>query len=218
MEWALLAGVSDDDVRNVLQVARRRRFARNEVVFHRGDPADCLHLVAQGRFAVRIMTPLGDTATIAIRGPGASFGEMALLADDAKRTATVTAVEGGETYSVYRDDFERIRAQHPGANRFLSAFLVNEVRMLNERLLEALYVPVDKRVRRRLLDLAELYGDGGQGPVTVPLTQEVIAELTGAARPTVNQVLRDEERRGTIELERGRTRILDVAGLARRAR
>jgi CRP/FNR family transcriptional regulator, cyclic AMP receptor protein len=218
MQWALLAGVPEDDVRKILQVARRRSFARNEVVFHRGDPADCLHLIAQGRFAIRIMTPLGDTAAIAIRGPGATFGEMALLADDSKRTATVAAVEDGETYSVYRADFELVRRAHPGADRFLSSFLVNEVRALNERLLEALYVPVDKRVRRRLLELVELYDEGREGPVTVPLTQEVIAELSGAGRPTVNQVLRDEERRGTIQLERGRTLVLDASELARRAR
>jgi CRP/FNR family transcriptional regulator, cyclic AMP receptor protein len=218
MEWALLAGVPHEEVREILQVARRRSFARNEVVFHRGDPADCFHLIAQGRFAIRIMTPLGETATIAIRGPGATFGEMALLVDDAQRTATVAALETGETYSVYRTDFDLIRAAHPGADRFLWAFLVNEVRVLNVRLLEALYLPVDKRVCRRLLELAELYGNGSEGPVTVPLTQEVIAELAGAGRPTVNQVLRDEEKRGTIELERGRTRIIDAAGLARRAR
>ena len=90
--------------------------------------------------------------------------------------------------------------------------------MLSERLLEALYLPVDKRVRRRLLELAEEYGTGTEGPVTVPLTQEVIAELSGAGRPTVNQVLRDEEKRGTIELTRGHTRILDAGELARRAR
>ena len=91
MQWALLAGVPEEELRTILQVARRRSFAKNEVVFHRGDPADCFHLIAQGRFAIRIMTPLGDTATLAIRGPGATFGEMALLIDEAKRTATVAA-------------------------------------------------------------------------------------------------------------------------------
>jgi CRP-like cAMP-binding protein len=101
-------------------------------------------------------------------------------------------------------------------DRYLCAFLVNEVRTLNERLLEALYLPVDQRVRRRLVELAELYGDGGAGPVTLPLTQEVIAELAGATRPTVNQVLRDEEKRGTIELTRGRIGILDVSQLVQR--
>jgi CRP-like cAMP-binding protein len=89
--------------------------------------------------------------------------------------------------------------------------------MLNDRLLEALYVPVDKRVRRRLAELVELYAEGGGEPTTVPLTQETIAELAGATRPTVNQVLREEERRGTIELARGKIRVLDLAGLARRA-
>jgi CRP-like cAMP-binding protein len=194
-------------------VARRRSFAKNEVVCHRGDPAESCHLIAKGRFAVRIMTPLGDTVTVAIRGPGATFGEMALLVDDAKRMATVAALEPGETYSIYRTDFDRIRASHPDADRFLWAFLLDEVRVLDERLLEALYLPVDQRVRRRLVELAGLYGDGGDGPVTVPLTQEVVAELAGATRPTVNQVLRDEERRGTIELGRGRIRILDVSKL-----
>jgi CRP-like cAMP-binding protein len=155
---------------------------------------------------------------VAIRGPGATFGEMALLSDEVKRTATVAAVEDGETYSVYQTDFDLIRASYPGADRFLWSLLVNELHVMNERLLEALYLPVDKRVRRRLVELAELYGDGGGGVVTVPLTQEVIAELSGAGRPTVNQVLREEAKRGTIELERGRTRILDTAELARRAR
>ena len=118
MEWALLAGVPEEEVREILQVARRRSFARNEVVFHRGDPADCFHLFARGRFAVRIMTPLGDTATVAIRGPGGTFGEMALLVDEAKRTATVGALEDAETYSVYRADFDRFAPRIPARTGF----------------------------------------------------------------------------------------------------
>ncbi len=31
MEWALLAGVPEEQVREILQVARRRGFARSEV-------------------------------------------------------------------------------------------------------------------------------------------------------------------------------------------
>ena len=195
-----------------MAIARRRSFARNEVVFHRDELGDSLHLIGKGRFSIRVMTPLGDVATVAIRGPGESFGEMALVAEKPRRSATVTSLEQGETFAVYRAEFERLRRDQPQVDALLFRFLTNEVRVLNERLLEALYLPVGKRVRRRLVELAGLYGH------TVPLTQEVIAELSGAGRPTVNQVLRDEEKRGTIELARGRTRILDVPGLARRAR
>src|SRR3954462_14045437 len=106
MEWSLLADVPDEEVQRVLQVARRRRFARNEVVFHRDDPGDSLHLIQKGRFAVRVMTPLGDVATVAVRGPGESFGEMALVNEGSRRSATVAALEDAETLAVYRDEFE----------------------------------------------------------------------------------------------------------------
>lgn len=216
MEWRLLEGVPADQVRELLQVARRRRFSRNEVVFHRDDPGDSLHLVSKGRFAIQVMTPLGETATIAIRGPGESFGEMALIGG-ARRSATVLSLEEAETFSIYQPDFERVRRQHLAVGDVLTHFLVSEIRMLNERLLEALYVPVERRVLRRLAELAELY-PGVDGVPVITLTQEALAELAGAARPTVNQVLRDEEKRGTIELSRGKVRIVDLDGLRKRAR
>jgi CRP-like cAMP-binding protein len=216
VEWRILEGVPQEQVRELLQIARRRRFARNEVVFHRDDPGDCVHLIQRGRFAIRVMTPLGDTATIAVRGPGESFGEMALVAEQPRRAATVAALEEAETIAVYRDDFAYVRKRHPEIDTMLFRFLTNEVRVLNERLLEALYVPVEKRVRRRLVELSRLYG-GAEEPV-IQLTQETLAEIAGASRPTVNQVLRDEEKRGTIELSRGRIRVLDVSELERRAR
>jgi CRP/FNR family cyclic AMP-dependent transcriptional regulator len=163
------------------------------------------------------MTPLGDVATIAVRGSGESFGEMALVSAAAQRSATVAALEEAETFAVYRDDFERLRRGYPGVNEVLFAFLVNEVRVLNERLLEALYVPVERRVLRRLVELAAIYGPSDGTPV-IELTQEALAELAGAARSTVNQVLREEERRGTVELLRGKTRVLDLETLRKRAR
>ena len=61
----------------LLSIARRRTFARGEVVFHRDDPADSLHLVVRGRFGARVLTPLGDSVLIDVLGPGQSFGELA---------------------------------------------------------------------------------------------------------------------------------------------
>ena len=213
----MLAGVPAEDVRQLLQIARRRPFARNEVVFHRDDPGDSLHLISKGRFSVRVMTPLGDVATMAVRGPGESFGEMVLLSEDARRSATVTALEEAETFAIYRPEFERLRQQQPAVDKLLLRFLTDEVRRLNERLLEALYVPVEKRVRRRLIELAALY-PSEDGEALITLTQEALAELAGASRATVNQVLREEEKRGLIELRRGATRVLDLESLRERAR
>lgn len=211
MEWPLLAGVPQDDVRAVLAAARQRVFGKNEVVFHRGDPADSLHLVVAGRFAVRVTTPLGDTATLTLLGPGESFGELALLGDETYRSATVAALEPGETLSLAFAELERLRAEHPGVDRVLAALLAADVRRITGQLLDALYVPADRRVLRRLLHLTE-------ASASLALTQEELAQLAGTSRATVNRVLRAEERRGTVRLDRGRMTVLDPEPLRRRAR
>jgi CRP-like cAMP-binding protein len=201
MEWQLFAGVPEEDVRRLLAIARRRTFARNEVVFHRGDPGNALHLISEGRFAVTIVTPLGETAMLGVRGPGDAFGELALVSSgEPVRSATVCALEAAETRSVLRDDFARLRREHPGIDAVLTAILAERVRRLSEEVTEAHYLPAEARVLRRLADLAELY----HGVVSLP--QEALAELAGTSRATVNRVLREQQERGLVEL--GRSKIL----------
>jgi CRP/FNR family cyclic AMP-dependent transcriptional regulator len=216
VEWELLADVPADALRRLLSVARRRTFAKNEVVFHRGDPADSLQLISKGRFSVQIATPLGDIATLSVRGPGDTFGELALLGRESTRSATVSAIEPSETYSVYRGDFERLRREYPSVDDVLIGILAEHLRRLSEQLIEAHYVPANRRVLRRVCEMAELYG-GSSKPVVVPLTQEDIAGLAGTSRATVNRVLREEERRGTVELRRSKTVVLELDELSRRA-
>lgn len=217
MEWPLLADLPEEDVRALLTAARRRTFAKGEVVFHRDDPADSLHLIVRGRFAARVTTPLGDSILFDVLGPGQSFGELALLLTEARRSATVEALEEGETRSVYRDDFARLQRTHPGVKDVLLRLLAEQLRRSTDRLVEAHYVDAETRVRRRLVDLCDTYGAAESG-VVVPLTQEDLAAMAGTARATVNRVLREEERRGSVALARGRVTILSRAALLGRSR
>jgi CRP/FNR family transcriptional regulator, cyclic AMP receptor protein len=213
VEWPLLADLPPEDVRQLLAIARRRTFSRGEVVFHRDDPADSLHLVVRGRFGARVLTPVGDSVLVEVVGPGQSFGELALLLPDARRSATVEALEAGETRSVRRDDFVLLQREHPGVKDVLLRLLAEQLRRSTDRVVEAHHVDAETRVRRRLLDLATTY-DGG----VVPLTQEDIAAMAGTSRATVNRVLREEEGLGTVALGRGRTSVLDADALERRCR
>lgn len=213
LESKLFSGLPEAEIRRLVAAARRRTFARHEVVFHRDDPGDTLHLVSKGRFAVRMTTPVGDTVTLAVLGSGEGFGALALVEEGAPRSATVAALEPGETYSIRREDFERLRSEHPALNDVLVRLLAAQLRRVSERLVEALFVPAEARVLRRLLELSGRY-PGGR---TIPLTQEEIAGLAGTSRATVNRVLRAEATRGTLEVRRGRTVLLDPGALARRA-
>ncbi len=216
MEWLLLAGVPAEDVRALVAAARRRSFRRGEVVVHRDDPGDSLHLIVHGRFAVRITTPLGDTVILDVLGPGDAFGELALLLPQGRHPATVEALETGETRSLFREAFAALQRKHPGVRDVLLRLLAGQVARLSDRLVQAHYVDAGSRLRSRLVELADR-AEAPPGRVTLPLTQEELAALAGTSRATVNRVLRDEERRGTIALGRGRVTVLDPELLRQRS-
>ncbi|GLZ56103.1 Crp/Fnr family transcriptional regulator [Actinomycetospora sp. NBRC 106378] len=210
----LLADMSAEDRRQVLASGRRRRFSPREVVFHEGDPADTFLLIDSGRVAVRAATPMGDTVTFAVVGPGETVGELALIDPGARRSASVLALEATEAWSFGAETFHRLRRTNAGADAFVLQTLAAQVRRLSGLLVEALHLPVETRVLRRLTDLERQYR-GESTPTLIPLTQEELASLAGASRATVNKVLRTVAAEGLLELRRGRVAVLDPAGLER---
>ncbi len=216
MGWTLFDAVSAEETRAFLALARRRKFARGEVVFHEADPGDTLHLIDHGHVAVRVTTPLGDTATLRILGPGDHFGELAVVSPG-PRNATIAALEPTETLAIHRDHIDAFRRDHPAIDRALLESVIAEVRRLSAALLDAMYVPIPTRLARRLCELAATYPPAPNGHVVIPLTQDDLAGLCGTTRPTINQLLGKLCDRRLVELARGRVVITDLAGLQRRA-
>lgn len=213
----LLDQLIADDRRVLLSKMTRRTFRKLDTLFHEGDPGDTLHTIVKGHVAIRCSTPAGDVATLTVLGTGASFGEQALLSTDSVRTASAVALDVVETRALHRNEFDALRRANPTVERFLTEALAAQVRRLSAQLVEALYVPADTRVVRRVVMLADLYVDG-QGPINVPLRQDDVASMAGTARPTANRVLKQLESDGLISLARGRLEVLDLVALRRRAR
>ena len=211
LEFALLRDVDDAVQRAVIGACTPRRFTRREVVFHEGDPGDCLHLVVSGRFAVRVTTPRGDGVTLRVIGAGGVVGELVLLDPHARRVATVVALEPARTLVLTAARFAALRRRHPEVDRVLVAMLADNVRRLSGQVLEALYVPVDERVARRLHELAGVYG------AEVPVTQDDLAGMAGTTRASANLALRRLAGRGVVTLGRGRIVVHRLPALGREA-
>jgi CRP-like cAMP-binding protein len=216
MDWPVLASMPAEDRSRLVATLRRRAYRRDEVIFHEGDPADTLHLIAAGHVSVRVTLPGGEFVIVTLFGPGDAFGETALVGGSRPRGGTVIALDPCETLSLGRDQFERLRASYPGVNRFLVELLAARVQKLNGQLLEALYVPAERRVLRRLLDLCQMYGGDGE-QIVIPVTQETLASLAGTTRPTANQVLGRLAARQLVEVSRGQIAVLNRGELQRRA-
>ena len=192
--------------------AGRRRFRRHETVVHVGDEGQTLFLIETGHATVRMVTEYGDNTTFAVLGPGDSFGELALLGDGHRRSASVVALEDLSVLTLSRTQLEALG--QAGFHGLLIQVLAQQVHRLSGQLVEARFVPVRHRVARALIVLFDQYaGDGPRASLLV--TQDDIAGLAGATRPTVNQVLRTLEEAGAIELHRGRVDVIDRAVLLR---
>jgi CRP-like cAMP-binding protein len=216
---ALADVLTDDERADLRRHTSERRYSRNEVVFHEGDPGDSLHIVERGLFVARSSSTLGHLLTVNVFGPGSVFGEIALLARDSVRTATVVAVDGGRTRVLRRTDLHELRSRDVGRHidEFLLAALAERSGELTARVIELLFTPTTKRIQRELLRLGDL-GIGDDGDGWIRLSQAELAMLTASTRATVNRVLRDLERNGIVELGRGRSRIVDRRQLASRSR
>jgi CRP/FNR family transcriptional regulator, cyclic AMP receptor protein len=216
-EWALLDALSAVVGADVLRRARRRKFAKGDIVFHEGDPGDTLHLITKGHAAVRVTTPMGDIATLTVLQPGDVFGELAVVSPG-PRSSTIVALVPLETLALHRDVFDDLRHEHPEIDRLLIDVLAAELRRTSKLLLEVAFVPADKRIWRRIAELVEVFGRADGEPVVIPLTQEELAQVVAATRPTVNRVLRVAEADGVIKLSRGRLEVVDVDAVGRLAR
>src|SRR3954471_1367859 len=133
MEFLRLLGEAD---RAALEAgARRGEAARGEVLLARGDAADRVLVLVDGRVKVTVPTSAGTDAVLTFRGPGALLGEQALL-DAQPRSADVIAIEPLTLLVIPASTFRAFLRDHPQAALALMAMLSSRLRASDRRLAE----------------------------------------------------------------------------------
>src|SRR5437879_7540215 len=105
--FVLFAELDDRELASVAAVAKTRRYAKDDVVFHADESGDVFCLIKEGQVKVTMISPEGKEIILSMLGPGDFFGEMALL-DDAPRSAPIIATEPLEAATLWRNDFLQI--------------------------------------------------------------------------------------------------------------
>jgi CRP/FNR family transcriptional regulator, cyclic AMP receptor protein len=197
---------------------RRRRFRRNEVIFHQGDPGDSLHIVASGAVKIVLPSAEGEEAIIATLRPGDFFGELSIV-DGAPRSATATALEPSETLILPRTGFYELLDQVNGLRDALLTGLARELRRLTGHVEELHFLDLAGRLAMRLTRLAREAMPEARDEVRLdwPFTQSDLASMIGGTRQSVNRLLSDLVDDGLVRIERDTLVITDLAELERRA-
>ena len=206
----LFSELDDPELERIAQVAIPRQFPDDTRVFHEGDPGDACFIVRTGSCRVTREHPDGRAITLANLGPGAIFGELAML-DGEARSASVEATEDTDLLALPASDMRALIRENPGMAEKLVVALTRRLREANERIARQSFQTVPSRVAGVLDQLlaedrvAPTMRDG----VTIRLRQSDLAQLAGTSRESVSRFLATLERAGVVQVGRGRVTILE---------
>jgi len=93
----------------IVALLKSEIFLPNDVIVRANQPGDCMYFIASGTVAIYT----GSGKEVCHLEDGAHFGEIALVMPDARRVASVVAVEICELYRLDRADFARTIHPYP---------------------------------------------------------------------------------------------------------
>jgi CRP-like cAMP-binding protein len=215
----LFAGLAPERLEALAEVTTTKRLAAREELFHKGDAAAQVYVVASGRLKVVTTSSEGDEVLFAILDEGEVVGELPMLTGG-RRTASVVALEPCELLALARRDFLRFLREQPEAAIELMVVLAERLVRISEFAEDALFLSLPARLAKKLLHLAERYGEEGAGGLRIGLrlSQGELADLVGTTRESVNKQIRAWTADGIVHMERGEVTILDGERLERFAR
>ena len=206
----LFSELSDPELERIAQVAIPRSYPNDTRVFHEGDPGDACFIVRTGSCRVTREHPDGRAITLANLGPGAIFGELAML-DGEARSASVEATEDTDLLALPASDMRALIREHPQMAEKLVVALTRRLREANERIARQSFQTVPSRVAGVLDQLLaeDRLAPTVQDGVTIRLRQSDLAQLAGTSRESVSRFLATLERAGVVQVGRGRVTILE---------
>jgi CRP-like cAMP-binding protein len=216
----LFQDLSPAELEPLLSGLQSRQFQRGEFVFHAGDRADHLHVVATGQVKYFMTTVDGDEYVYEVLTPGAVFGEPGIFAPERNRVVDAMAMGPSSVLLISREPFiDFMQGHRPVMMRIIEAFAADS-RLAVETVTDLGYADIRRRVVRKLLEIAITHGserDDGSIDIALTVSQATLAGLVGATRENVNRALSALSSAGDVEIVDGRFRLPDPVALRRKA-
>lgn len=203
----------------LLRMARVRQLASGEVLFLRDSPPCGLYAVVSGSIRISGQGGRGDDARealLVVLPPPQWFGEITVF-DGATRTHHAHAAEPSTLLQVPQAELLAWLQDHPQHWRDLAVLMADKLRLAFLTMEEQTVLSVPLRLARRLVAMAEGYGNTQTSKAgtrrVLAVTQQELALMIGISRQTTNQILKGMEAQGILRVQRGGLEISDLAGL-----
>ena len=199
----------------LLGAAQVRSVDHGASLLRSGDAVDGLYCVVAGCLRVTTTSADGRQAMLAIAEPPQWFGEIALF-DGAPVSHDVWAGAPTRLLQVPRAQLLTLLEATPAHWHALGLLLTHKLRAAFATIEETTLLTPHQRLARRLIALADGWGqmpERTRREIRVP--QEQLGQMLGLTRQTVNQLLRQFSREGSLRMGRGTIEIVDIEALRR---
>jgi signal transduction histidine kinase len=122
----LFAGLNDQDMQRLLDMAEPVTLQAGELLMEEGTPGDSAYIILEGEFEILKRSGQQDVV-IALRGPGEVIGEISLL-DQSPRTASVRAVRQSHLLRIGQEALQQLLASSPSATRAVLRTIIERLR------------------------------------------------------------------------------------------
>lgn len=206
----IFQGLTPHELGRFNDILTTSEYSNAEIIYSQGSPAQILCIVNSGAVKLFKTSPEGKEQVLRILSPGDFFGEAVLFSEET-RTASAQALGTTKVCQLDKSQAEEIIQRHPEIARKLIAAL--NLRLIQaEEQIEYLGTRTTlQRVAHLLVDLAQ---EQGESTITLPLSREGLASLTGMTVENFSRKLSELTDQGLIALQGRRTlTIKDMGGL-----
>jgi CRP/FNR family cyclic AMP-dependent transcriptional regulator len=186
---------------------------RGKILYMPEDTSEVLFMLKRGQIQLYRISPDGKKLVIATLGPGAIFGEMALIGQG-MHNSFAEATEDSVILVMNRDEVEQLLMTKPKVALRIFEVLGKRLREAELRFEEIAFKGIPARLASLLLQLADREGSN----TISGLTHQDLGEQIGTYRETTTQTLNTFKASGLIDIGRKRITILDRQGLESIAR
>ena len=173
-------------------------YRKDAIVYAQASAADAVFYIQSGKIKIVVTSKQGKEAVVAILGPGDFFGEGCLIGQPL-RMATAKAMAESAILQVSKTQMIRVLHDEPTFGELFTAYLLTRSSRVEADLVDQLFNSSEKRLARTLLILANFGKEGGPQPITIPISQETLAEIIGTTRPRVSHFMNKFRKLGFID-------------------
>ncbi len=215
-EIPIFSSLKEEHLNELLLIANKKQFKKNEIIFHEGDPGNVLFIIISGSVKIALNDSDGKESILNILCENDYFGEMSLV-DGVFRSATVSAIEDTIAFLIHREKFINLIKEHTDIVLNMVAILCRRLRKTNEKVANLSFFDAYGKVAKILLDLIEVKGvkDNNQIILDLPLSRQEMASMSGITRMTLSRILNEFQIRGCLKIEGKKITIFDEAILKR---